>query len=98
MAPRLYPPTQSLTSPGSPLRLDLGEVGFQGGVHRRHGGGEAVVGVGGTGVQVAGPLAAVAAAPQHQRHEGALLAVVVEALAGQRVADEIPPALPVSMS
>ena len=41
-------------------------------------------------MDVAGPLAAIAAAPQHQGHEGARFAVVGVALPGQRVAHEIP--------
>ena len=48
------------------------------------------MGAGGAGVDVAGPLAAIAAAPQHQGHEGARFAVVEVALPCQRVAHVIP--------
>lgn len=41
-------------------------------------------------VEVAGPLAAVAAAPQDKRHKGGTLAVQGQGLAGQRVAHKVP--------
>ena len=40
-------------------------------------------------MEVAGPLAAVAAAPQDKRHKGGTLAVQGQGLAGQRVAHEV---------
>ena len=41
-------------------------------------------------VEVAGPLAAIAAAPQDKRHKGGTLAVQGQGLAGQRVAHKVP--------
>ena len=41
-------------------------------------------------MEVAGPLAAVAAAPQDKRHKGGTLAVQGQGLAGQRVAHKVP--------
>ena len=75
---------------GVPLLPDLRQIGLEGGEDGGHRRREAVMGAGGAGVDIAGPLAAIAAAPQHQGHEGAHFAVVVVALPGQRVAHVIP--------
>ena len=66
-----------------------GQIGLEGRKHRRHGRDEAGVRAGIAYVEVAGPLAAVAAAPQDKRHKGGTLAVQGQGLAGQRVAHKV---------
>ena len=67
-----------------------GQIGLEGRKHRRHRRDKAGVRAGITCVEVAGPLAAVAAAPQDKRHKGGTLAVQGQGLAGQRVAHKVP--------
>ena len=67
-----------------------GQIGLEGRKHRRHGRDKAGVRAGIAHVEVAGPLAAVAAAPQDKRHKGGALAVQGQGLAGQRIAHKVP--------
>ena len=78
------PELEGTALPGS------GQIGLEGRKHRRHGRDKAGVRAGIAHVEVAGPLAAVAAAPQDKRHKGGALAVQGQGLAGQRVAHKVP--------
>ena len=66
-----------------------GQIGLEGRKHRRHRRDKAGVRAGIAHVEVAGPLAAVAAAPQDKRHKGGTLAVQGQGLAGQRIAHKV---------
>ena len=70
--------------------LGCGQIIFQIGEHLVHRDDEAAVGMACAGVQVAHPLAATAAAPQDDGHNGGALAVQGDGLPGQAVAHKVP--------
>ena len=72
-----------------PLFLSCRQIVLQIGKHLMHRDDEAAVGVASAGVQIAYPLAAVAAAAQDERHDGGALAVQGDGLAGRGPAHEV---------
>ena len=71
------------------LLLSCRQIVLQIGKHLMHRDDEAAVGVARAGVQIAHPLAAVAAAAQDERHDGGALPVQGDGLAGRGPAHEV---------